>query len=68
VVAASSTADTLEDAVGKAYEGMKAINFEDMFYRKDIAHRYSFFSIPLKSPKLAKPLQGPLSRRHQLRP
>lgn len=47
MIAASATADTLEDAVGKAYEGMKAINFEDMFYRKDIAHRYSFFSISL---------------------
>ncbi|PWW74357.1 phosphoribosylamine--glycine ligase [Tuber magnatum] len=39
VMAASATADTLEDAVGKAYEGIKAIYFKDMFYRKDIAHR-----------------------------
>jgi len=67
VIAASATADTLEDTVGKAYEGMRAINFEDMFYRKDIAHRYSFFSISPKSLKLAKHLQGPLSRQHRLR-
>ncbi|KAI5784467.1 phosphoribosylglycinamide synthetase [Pyronema domesticum] len=39
VIAVSSIADTLEAAVAKAYEGVKAIQFQDMFYRKDIAHR-----------------------------
>ncbi|KAG0638189.1 phosphoribosylglycinamide synthetase [Tuber brumale] len=39
VIAASATADTLAGAVGKAYDGMAAIDFRDMFYRNDIAHR-----------------------------
>ncbi|KAA8911098.1 phosphoribosylglycinamide synthetase [Sphaerosporella brunnea] len=39
VIAASATADTLEDAVKKAYEGVENIKFQDMFFRKDIAHR-----------------------------
>lgn len=39
VIAATATASTLEDAVRKSYEGMATIHFQDMFYRKDIAHR-----------------------------
>ncbi|KAH8153950.1 uncharacterized protein LAJ45_01717 [Morchella importuna] len=39
VIAATATADTLEDAVKKAYEGVNTISFDSMFYRKDIAHR-----------------------------
>lgn len=39
VIAANSTASTLEEAVSKAYIGVKAIHFEEMFFRKDIAHR-----------------------------
>ncbi|KAI9802864.1 MAG: hypothetical protein M1833_001463 [Piccolia ochrophora] len=39
VIAASATADSLEDAVSRAYEGIKSIHFEGMYYRKDIAHR-----------------------------
>lgn len=40
VIAANATGATLEEAVAKAYkEGIKLINFEGMFYRKDIAHR-----------------------------
>ncbi|KAF8539763.1 phosphoribosylglycinamide synthetase [Trichophaea hybrida] len=39
VIAASAVADTLEDAVQKAYAGVETIKFQDMFYRKDIAHR-----------------------------
>ncbi|KAI5854814.1 phosphoribosylglycinamide synthetase [Tricharina praecox] len=39
VIAASATADTLEEAVKKAYKGVEAIKFQDMFFRKDIAHR-----------------------------
>ncbi|CUS10818.1 unnamed protein product [Tuber aestivum] len=49
VIAASATADTLEDAVLKAYEGMKAINFKDMFYRKDIAHRAFNLAAPVEA-------------------
>ena len=30
---------TLREAVDRAYEGVKKISFEGMFYRKDIAHR-----------------------------
>lgn len=41
VIAASAFADSLEAAVEAAYEGIKAINFEGMFYRKDIAHRFA---------------------------
>jgi phosphoribosylamine--glycine ligase/phosphoribosylformylglycinamidine cyclo-ligase len=41
VIAASATAHSLEAAVKSAYEGIHAIGFEGMFYRKDIAHRSS---------------------------
>lgn len=39
VIAATATATSLEEAVRKSYEGISTIHFEDMFYRKDIAHR-----------------------------
>ena len=39
VIAATAKADTLEDAVAKAYKAMGTINFEGMHFRKDIAHR-----------------------------
>jgi phosphoribosylamine--glycine ligase/phosphoribosylformylglycinamidine cyclo-ligase len=39
VIAASSIADTLEEAVQKAYSGVELIAFNGMQYRKDIAHR-----------------------------
>ncbi|EEH03944.1 phosphoribosylformylglycinamidine cyclo-ligase [Histoplasma capsulatum G186AR] len=39
VIAATSTAATLEDAVSDAYTGISTINFQGMHYRKDIAHR-----------------------------
>jgi phosphoribosylamine--glycine ligase/phosphoribosylformylglycinamidine cyclo-ligase len=39
VIAASATAESLKSAVAKAYEGVKLIQFEKMYYRKDIAHR-----------------------------
>jgi phosphoribosylamine--glycine ligase/phosphoribosylformylglycinamidine cyclo-ligase len=39
VIAATATATTLEEAVSKSYEGIATIHFEDMFFRKDIAHR-----------------------------
>jgi phosphoribosylamine--glycine ligase/phosphoribosylformylglycinamidine cyclo-ligase len=39
VIAASATADTLEKAVEKAYRGIGSIEFQGMFFRKDIAHR-----------------------------
>jgi phosphoribosylamine--glycine ligase/phosphoribosylformylglycinamidine cyclo-ligase len=39
VIAASATADSLKSAVAKAYEGVKLIQFDGMYYRKDIAHR-----------------------------
>jgi phosphoribosylamine--glycine ligase len=31
---------SLRDAVNRAYEGVKRLQFEGMHYRKDIAHRY----------------------------
>jgi phosphoribosylamine--glycine ligase/phosphoribosylformylglycinamidine cyclo-ligase len=39
VIAAQATAGTLEEAVKKAYTGVNCIKFNEMFYRKDIAHR-----------------------------
>ncbi|KAI2642612.1 phosphoribosylamine--glycine ligase [Xylaria nigripes] len=40
VIAASATASqSLRAAVDKAYEGVKHIQFKNMYYRKDIAHR-----------------------------
>jgi phosphoribosylamine-glycine ligase len=39
VIASTATADTLEEAVKKAYEGVKCIHFDGMQFRKDIAGR-----------------------------
>jgi phosphoribosylamine--glycine ligase/phosphoribosylformylglycinamidine cyclo-ligase len=39
VIAAQAVAENLEQAVKKAYEGIGFINFDKMYYRKDIAHR-----------------------------
>lgn len=40
VIAANAVGASLEEAVKKAYEeGVKLIQFDKMFYRKDIAHR-----------------------------
>lgn len=39
VIASTATAPKLEDAIKKAYEGVKCIHFEGMQYRKDIGGR-----------------------------
>ena len=39
VIAANAIADSLEAAVEKAYSGVGLIEFENMFFRRDIAHR-----------------------------
>jgi phosphoribosylamine--glycine ligase / phosphoribosylformylglycinamidine cyclo-ligase len=39
VIAATATGESLRAAVDKAYEGVKLINFDKMYFRKDIAHR-----------------------------
>ncbi|KAK4196156.1 phosphoribosylglycinamide synthetase [Triangularia verruculosa] len=39
VIASNAIGDSLRAAVDKAYEGVKLINFDGMYYRKDIAHR-----------------------------
>ena len=39
VIAATATGNTLRAAVDKAYQGVKLIQFDGMYYRKDIAHR-----------------------------
>jgi hypothetical protein len=39
VMAVSATADSLEQAVRLAYEGVSLVEFNGMFYRRDIAHR-----------------------------
>lgn len=40
VIAATSTAPTLEEAIEQAYSGISSISFNNMYYRKDIGHRY----------------------------
>ncbi len=39
VLSVTGMGSTLREAVDKAYEGVKKISFDKMFYRKDIAHR-----------------------------
>ncbi|OQO03682.1 hypothetical protein B0A48_10347 [Cryoendolithus antarcticus] len=39
VIASTATGETLRDAVDRAYQGVSAIKFEGMQYRKDIAHK-----------------------------
>ena len=39
VIAATSTAPTLDEAISRAYAGMSSIRFSEMHYRKDIGHR-----------------------------
>ncbi|KAL2160538.1 hypothetical protein VTH06DRAFT_1226 [Thermothelomyces fergusii] len=39
VIAATATGDSLRAAVDRAYEGVKLISFDGMYYRRDIAHR-----------------------------
>ncbi|HEX3437905.1 MAG TPA: phosphoribosylglycinamide synthetase C domain-containing protein, partial [Pseudacidobacterium sp.] len=39
VLAVTAAADTLENALGLAYEGIGKIHFDGMYYRRDIGHR-----------------------------
>jgi phosphoribosylamine--glycine ligase len=39
VLAVTAAADTLESALGLAYEGIGKIHFDGMYYRRDIGHR-----------------------------
>ena len=39
VLGVTATADTLQEAVAKAYENVEKISFEKAFYRRDIGHR-----------------------------
>ncbi|OBZ91208.1 Bifunctional purine biosynthetic protein ADE1 [Choanephora cucurbitarum] len=39
VLTVTAVADTLREAVDKAYVGVKSVQFENMYYRNDIAHR-----------------------------
>ncbi|ORZ22350.1 phosphoribosylglycinamide synthetase [Absidia repens] len=39
VLAVSAVSSSLRGAVDRAYEGVKAIHFDQMYYRNDIAHR-----------------------------
>ncbi|KAL4926480.1 bifunctional aminoimidazole ribotide synthase/glycinamide ribotide synthase [Aspergillus undulatus] len=39
VIAATATGSNLEEALKKSYAGIETVHFEDVFYRKDIAHR-----------------------------
>ncbi|KAK0105376.1 hypothetical protein ONS95_004248 [Cadophora gregata] len=39
VIAVSATADSLEEAVKRAYQGVSMVEFEGMHFRKDIAYR-----------------------------
>src|SRR5436190_6477342 len=55
VIAATSIADTLEDAVKKSYVGISTIHFHGMHYRKDIAHR-AFKAANMPPSSVAEPL------------
>ncbi|QGA22001.1 hypothetical protein EYB26_009715 [Talaromyces marneffei] len=48
VIAATSIASTLEEAVRRSYVGISTIHFDGMHYRKDIAHR-AFRDAPKKT-------------------
>jgi len=39
VLAVTAAADSLEKALGLAYEGIGKIHFDGMYYRRDIGHR-----------------------------
>lgn len=39
VLAVTATGGSLQEALDRAYEGMTKINFEGMYYRRDIGHR-----------------------------
>ena len=39
VLGVTRTADTLPEAIDKAYEAVKTIHFDNEYYRKDIGHR-----------------------------
>ena len=39
VLGVTATADSLPEAVKKAYDAVKKVNFENMYYRKDIGKR-----------------------------
>jgi phosphoribosylamine---glycine ligase len=39
VLAVTATADALEEALDRAYEAIKKIHFEGIYYRRDIGHR-----------------------------
>jgi len=39
VLGVTATGDDLQQALGRAYEGMEKIGFEGMYYRRDIGHR-----------------------------
>jgi phosphoribosylamine--glycine ligase len=39
VLGVTAAAETLEQALAKAYAGMSAVHFEGMYYRRDIGHR-----------------------------
>lgn len=39
VLGVTETAETLEEAINKAYETVKAVNFDNAYYRKDIGKR-----------------------------
>jgi hypothetical protein len=44
VMAVSATADSLEQAVKLSYQGVSMVEFDGMFYRRDIAHRLVSYS------------------------
>jgi phosphoribosylamine--glycine ligase/phosphoribosylformylglycinamidine cyclo-ligase len=40
VISVAAYGSNLEEAVALAYEGVKSVQFNGMFYRRDIASRY----------------------------
>jgi phosphoribosylamine--glycine ligase len=39
VLGVTAAADTLKEALSRAYQAMEEIQFEGMYYRRDIGHR-----------------------------
>lgn len=53
VLAVSAVANTLREAVDKAYVGVQSIQFDAMYYRKDIAHRAFKYADEIKTTGLS---------------
>ncbi len=49
VLVVSAYAETLKEALDRAYMGVRKVSFEGMSYRKDIGHRFVLNQILLRA-------------------